>query len=188
VAHSAHPPEVLAVAETLKECGFNLKGGRVVVVGSDGTAGLVKILVGYLFDQGCSVRLLRYSNISQETTPGKARRLKTVEESVETEDTVINPEGEAVVTWANHGGWLTKSRLSPGSVVVDLGYRFARGRVSGDCDFVSVSRTAKVITPVPGGVRNITHVMILQNLIRLIKRQQMESIDSLGRGLQRRFK
>jgi len=188
VGDRAHPPEVLAVAETLKECGVNMKGGRVVVVGSEETAGLVKILVGYLFDQGCSVRLLRYSNISQATSPGKARRLKSIENDVEIEDTVINPEGEAVVAWANHGGWLTKSRLSPGSVVVDLGYKFARGRVSGDCDFVSVSQTAKVITPVPGGVRNITHVMILQNLIRLIKRQQMESMDKLGRGLQRRFK
>ncbi len=182
-----HPPEVLAVAQALKECGFELRGGKVVLVGSDATAGLVKILAGYLFDHGCNVRLLRFSNISQVGSEGKTKRLHAVEEGEEKEDMIINPGGEAVITWANHACWLTRTRLVPHSIVIDVGYKFSRGRVSGDCDFQSVSVNAKAITPVPGGVRNITHVMILQNLMELINRQLGREMEKMGKGLRRKF-
>jgi len=181
------PPEILAVVETLKQNSFELRGGKVVIVASEATAGLVKILAGHLFDKGCNVRILRYSNISRASDEQGAPRLKGFEEEKAVEDTIINPEGEAVIAWANHSKWLTSSRLVPKSIVIDMGYKFARGVVSGDCDFPSVSRIASLITPVPGGVRNIAHVIILQNLITLIQVQLDHQIEQMGEGLKRRF-
>jgi methylenetetrahydrofolate dehydrogenase (NADP+)/methenyltetrahydrofolate cyclohydrolase len=181
------PPEILAIAETLKEAGFELKNGKVVIVGSNATTAMVKMLTGHLYEQGCNVRLIRYSSLYPSSTGTQTRRLRSVDEEKAPEEVIINPEGEAVITWANHPGWLTKSRLKPGSIVVDMGYRFARGKISGDCDFLSVSQVASHITPVPGGVRNITHAMVLENLIMLINHQMDEREDVAVKGIKRKF-
>jgi len=181
------PPDVLAVTETLKEAGFELKTGKVVVIGSNATASMVKMLTSHLFDQGCNVRLLRYSNLFPTTDGTETRRLQSIDGELTEEAIMVNPDGEAVITWANHPGWLTASRLTPHSIVIDVGYRFARGKVSGDCDFVSVSRSANVITPVPGGVRNISHVMVLENLMGLIRSQMTERDENEGKGIKRKF-
>ncbi len=189
VGNVVHPPEILAVAETLKECEFEMRGGKVVVVGSNETVSMVKILAGYLYDQGSNVKLLRYSAISGASGDRKMRRLDMRDEDEIKDDleTIINPDGEAVITWANHPGWLLRSRLSPDSIVIDLGYKFARGKISGDCDFLNVSSWAKMITPVPGGVRSVTHAMILRNLIDLIKIQMEDREEGPGKKLRRRF-
>ncbi len=188
VAERVHPPEILAIVETLKEAKFELKSGRVVIVGSNATAGMVKILASYLYDEGSNVKLLRYSAITREEDGVVSKRLQSIDDDKKDfDETIVNPDGDAVVTWANHPGWLSRSRLEPRSIVIDMGYKFARGKVSGDCDFMSVSKSAKLITPVPGGVRSITHVMILQNLINLIQRQMSEREDGSGKGLRRRF-
>lgn len=183
-----HPPEILAIAETLKQNDFELKSGKVVIVGSDATAGLVKILAGYLFDKGCNVRILRYSNLVRSSSDRNGQRLKDIDDGGREGGTIINPDGEAVIAWANHAKWLTGSRLTPKSIVIDMGYKFSRGIVSGDCDFPTVTRTASVITPVPGGVRNITHAVILQNLISLIQIQTDRQIEQMGEDLKRRFR
>ena len=187
VGEQVHPPEVLAAVEALKQCGFNFRGGKVVVVGSEATAGLVKILAGNLFDKGCNVKVLRYSNISRMSGEDGSMRLKDMSTGGREPDGIVNPEGEAVITWANHSRWLSSTRLAPQSIVIDMGYKFSRGVVSGDCDFLSVSRTAKVVTPVPGGVRNIAHAIILQNLINLINRQIDMKLEKPGEVLKRRF-
>lgn len=180
-----HPPELLAVHEILNECNFEIKGGNVVVVGSDATAGMTKMLTNYLYDQGCNVRLLKFSNIST-TEDGEITKLKRLDKADEITPGIINPKGEAVITCANQAKWLSASRLTKGSIVIDMGYKFTRGRISGDCDFASIAPAAAYITPVPGGVRNITHVMILENLITLIKRQKGTK-KSGGKEIRRKF-
>ncbi len=187
VTGSVQPPEILAACEALMECGFEIRSGNIVLVGSKATSGLIKVLAGYLYDKGANVRLLRYANIGSESDAPKTERLKSLDDEKPKENPIINPKGEAVIAWANHPGWLTRARLSPQSIVIDLGYRFARGKVSGDCDFLSVSQSAKILTPVPGGVRNITHAMILSNLIDLIKTQMEKREEVDGKVLKRRF-
>jgi methylenetetrahydrofolate dehydrogenase (NADP+)/methenyltetrahydrofolate cyclohydrolase len=183
-----HPPELSAVAATLRECGVRLNGGKLVIVASEATAGTAKLLAGYLYDHGSHVRLVRYSALQGVSIGQGQRALKVLEpETVPEESPVLNPEGEPVITWTNQPGWLTRSRLAPGCVVVDMGYKFARGKVSGDCDFPSVAHTARVLTPVPGGVRNIVHAMILQNLINLINTQLGSADRPEQTDLQRRF-
>jgi len=184
---SIHPPENLAVIAALKECKVPLKGGKVVVVGTNTTVGPVKLLASHLYNEGCEVRTMHLSSIKRiEPLEKKKLRITTPIDNPEKE-TVINPDGEAVVTWTNSAGWLTKSMLKPGSVVMDMGYKFVRGHISGDCDFPSVIQTASAVTPVPGGIRNIIQIMILQNLISLIQRKLDMSDADVKSRLQRKF-
>jgi len=188
VEQHVKPPEILAVVETLKENDFELQGGKIVLIGSNATSSMVKMLAGYLYDHGCNVRLLRYSSIARDMEEGgKIRRLDPAENIDDDYKSIINPDGEAVISWANHPGWLTRQRLKPKSIIIDLGYKFARGKISGDCDFMSVSTGAKIITPVPGGVKNIAQVMVLQNLMELIKVQLSEKEGGTKASLKRRF-
>ncbi len=51
------------------------------------------------------------------------------------------------------------------AVVIDVGIRWAEGKVKGDVDFEGVKEKAKLITPVPGGVGPLTVVMLVKNLV-----------------------
>jgi methylenetetrahydrofolate dehydrogenase (NADP+) / methenyltetrahydrofolate cyclohydrolase len=188
VSSLVYPPEILAVGAALKECKVELKGGKVVIIGSIFTLGMVKLLSNYLFEKGCNVRLVRYENSFGSQSAQGLSKLKAVQEPSEIKkDDIVNPEGEAVVTWANQPGWLTRSRLTAGSVIIDMGYRFARGWISGDCDFQSVVQNASIVSPVPGGVRNLVRIMILQNLVELIREQIGARQEDMTTGLRRRF-
>ena len=64
---------------------------------------------------------------------------------------------------------ITGEMVKPGAVVVDVGVNReadperASGRLVGDVDFVTASRVASLITPVPGGVGPMTIAMLLTN-------------------------
>jgi methylenetetrahydrofolate dehydrogenase (NADP+) / methenyltetrahydrofolate cyclohydrolase len=180
-------PEILAIASTLKECKIELRGGKLVVVGGGTTEGMVQLLAGYFYNKGCNVRLIRYENIHSQVEEDGLRHLRPSDVPGSGSLEIINPDGEAVVSWANQPGWLTRARLHPASVVIDMGYKFARGRVSGDCDFMSILENGGIVTPVPGGVRNIVRYMILQNMVQLIKKQIGEDQERATGVLRRRF-
>ncbi len=67
--------------------------------------------------------------------------------------------------------------VKPGAVVLDVGIsRVADAskksgyRIAGDVHFASVSKVAKAITPVPGGVGPMTVAMLLKNTVEAAKR------------------
>jgi len=56
--------------------------------------------------------------------------------------------------------------VKTGAVVIDVGFnRLADGRIVGDVDFEGVRHKASYITPVPGGVGQMTVTMLLHNTI-----------------------
>lgn len=56
--------------------------------------------------------------------------------------------------------------VKTGAVVIDVGYnRLPDGRIVGDVDFEGVKAKASYITPVPGGVGQMTVTMLLHNTI-----------------------
>ena len=55
--------------------------------------------------------------------------------------------------------------IKPKAVVVDVGLTRVEGKLRGDVDFESVSKTAGFITPVPGGVGPMTVACLLENTI-----------------------
>ncbi len=56
--------------------------------------------------------------------------------------------------------------VKTGAVVIDVGFnRLPDGRIVGDVDFEGVKEKASYITPVPGGVGQMTVTMLLHNTI-----------------------
>jgi methylenetetrahydrofolate dehydrogenase (NADP+)/methenyltetrahydrofolate cyclohydrolase len=55
--------------------------------------------------------------------------------------------------------------IKPGAVVVDVGTTSIGGKIVGDVDFEAALTTAAYVTPVPGGVGQMTTTMLLYNTV-----------------------
>ncbi len=68
---------------------------------------------------------------------------------------------------------ITADMVKEGVVVVDVGInRRTDGTLCGDVDFEGVSAKASFITPVPGGVGQMTVACLMENIVRAAKRQR----------------
>ncbi len=70
---------------------------------------------------------------------------------------------------------LTPKHVKQGATVVDVGLSRVEGKLRGDAEFDEVSKTAKYITPVPGGVGPMTVAMLLENTVQAAKIQTSKS-------------
>jgi methylenetetrahydrofolate dehydrogenase (NADP+) / methenyltetrahydrofolate cyclohydrolase len=69
-----------------------------------------------------------------------------------------------------------------GAVVIDVGFnRLPDGRIVGDVDFEGVKEKASYITPVPGGVGQMTVTMLLHNTILSAERTATATTSSFRR-------
>ena len=71
-------------------------------------------------------------------------------------------------TWACKGDWVKKD-----AIVIDVGINKTDKGIVGDVDFEDVSKNAKALTPVPGGVGPMTIACLLKNTIDCFKRSQI---------------
>jgi len=55
--------------------------------------------------------------------------------------------------------------VKPGAVVLDAGINPICGTVVGDVDFDSVKEVASFLTPVPGGLGPLTHLMLIRHTL-----------------------
>lgn len=68
--------------------------------------------------------------------------------------------------------FLKAEHVKEGAIVIDVGInRLADGKLAGDVDFDAVSKKAKAITPVPGGVGPMTVACLLANTVTAAKKQ-----------------
>jgi methylenetetrahydrofolate dehydrogenase (NADP+)/methenyltetrahydrofolate cyclohydrolase len=68
--------------------------------------------------------------------------------------------------------FITGDMVKEGAVVIDVGVnRLDTGKLAGDVDFDSVSKRARAITPVPGGVGLMTVAMLMRNTLLATTRQ-----------------
>ena len=65
------------------------------------------------------------------------------------------------------GVWVKK-----GAIVIDVGINKTENGIVGDVDFEEVSKVAKAITPVPGGVGPMTIACLLNNTVECFKKAQ----------------
>lgn len=88
--------------------------------------------------------------------------------------------------------YVTQDMVSEGAVVIDVGINRIqdsskrRGyRLVGDVDFDAVSRKARAITPVPGGVGPMTVSMLLNNTVEAAERSlgPDTAVEERGNGL-----
>jgi methylenetetrahydrofolate dehydrogenase (NADP+)/methenyltetrahydrofolate cyclohydrolase len=69
-----------------------------------------------------------------------------------------------------------------GAVVIDVGFnRLPDGRIVGDVDFEGVKEKASYITPVPGGVGQMTVTMLLHNTILSAERVASATVSPFSR-------
>src|SRR5579884_3990047 len=60
---------------------------------------------------------------------------------------------------------ITADMVKPGAVVLDAGINPIEGGVVGDIDFERVKEVASFLTPVPGGLGSLTHLMLIRHTL-----------------------
>jgi methylenetetrahydrofolate dehydrogenase (NADP+) / methenyltetrahydrofolate cyclohydrolase len=60
---------------------------------------------------------------------------------------------------------ITADMVKPGAVVIDAGINPIDGKVVGDIDFENVKEVASFLTPVPGGLGPLTHLMLIRHTL-----------------------
>ena len=60
---------------------------------------------------------------------------------------------------------ITADMVKDGSIVIDVGINYEKGKISGDVDFDKVRKKASLITKTPGGVGPMTVTMLLKNTV-----------------------
>jgi len=133
----------------IKKIEQNLSGKKAVVVGRSNLNG--KPMTQLLLKENCTVTI----------THSKTKDLK--EECLKG-DIVIAAVGIPELV---KGDWIKKD-----AIVIDVGINKTDKGIVGDVAFDEVSKIAKAITPVPGGVGPMTIACLLKNTVECFKRSQ----------------
>ncbi len=133
----------------IKKVEPNLSGKKAVVIGRSNLNG--KPMTQLLLKENCTVTITH-----SKTKDLKGECLKG--------DIVVAAVGIPELV---KGDWIKKD-----SIVIDVGINKNEKGIVGDVDFDEVSKIAKAITPVPGGVGPMTIACLLKNTIECFKRSQ----------------
>ena len=131
----------------IKKIEPNLSGKKAVVLGRSNLNG--KPMTQLLLKENCTVTIAH----------SKTKNLR--EECLKADILVVAVGIPKLVK----GDWVKK-----GSIVIDVGINKTEEGIVGDVDFDEVSKHAKAITPVPGGVGPMTIACLLKNTIECFKR------------------
>ena len=131
----------------LKEVEKNLSGKHAVVIGRSNLNG--KPMAQLLLKENCTVTI----------THSKTKDLKS---QCNKADIIIAAVGKPKFV---KGDWVKKN-----AIVIDVGINKTTDGIVGDVDFNEVSKIAKAITPVPGGVGPMTIACLLRNTVECFKR------------------
>ncbi|MBQ7885699.1 MAG: bifunctional methylenetetrahydrofolate dehydrogenase/methenyltetrahydrofolate cyclohydrolase FolD [Clostridia bacterium] len=77
----------------------------------------------------------------------------------------ITKQADILVAAVGRANFVTADMVKPGAAVIDVGINRVDGKLVGDVDFDAVSEIAGHITPVPGGVGQMTIAMLLSNTL-----------------------
>ena len=139
---SSVPCTPLGCSLLLKNVEKNLSGKHAVVIGRSNLNG--KPMTQLLLKENCTVTI----------THSKTKSLKT---ECLIADIIIAAVGIPKLV---KGDWVKK-----GAIVIDVGINKTDSGIVGDVDFEGVSKVAKAITPVPGGVGPMTIACLLSNTV-----------------------
>ncbi|MDC3373184.1 bifunctional methylenetetrahydrofolate dehydrogenase/methenyltetrahydrofolate cyclohydrolase [Candidatus Pelagibacter sp.] len=133
----------------IKKIEPNLSGKKAVVVGRSNLNG--KPMTQLLLKENCTVTI----------THSRTKDLKA--ECLEA-DIIVAAVGIPELV---RGDWVKKD-----SIVIDVGINKTENGIVGDVAFDEVSKVAKALTPVPGGVGPMTIACLLKNTVECFKRSQ----------------
>ena len=144
---SSIPCTPLGCSLLLKKVEKNLSGKHAVVIGRSNLNG--KPMTQLLLKENCTVTITH-----SKTKDLKAECLRA--------DIVIAAVGIPKLV---KGDWVKK-----GAIVIDVGINKTDTGIVGDVDFNEVSKVAKAITPVPGGVGPMTIACLLSNTVKCFEK------------------
>ena len=127
----------------------NLTGKKAVMIGRSNLNG--KAMAQLLLQEDCTVTI----------THSKTKNLKA---ECLAADIIVAAVG---ITELVKGDWVKKD-----AIVIDVGINKTDKGIVGDVAFDEVSKVAKALTPVPGGVGPMTIACLLKNTIECFKRSQ----------------
>ena len=148
--HAIVPCTPLGCLMLLKKIEKNLSGKHAVIIGRSNLNG--KPMAQLLLKENCTVVI----------THSKTKNLKA--ECLEA-DIIIAAVGIPELV---KGDWVKKN-----TIVIDVGINKTDKGIVGDVAFDEVSKNAKALTPVPGGVGPMTIACLLKNTIDCFKRSQI---------------
>ena len=146
---SSVPCTPLGCSLLLKKVEKNLSGKHAVVIGRSNLNG--KPMTQLLLKENCTVTITH-----SKTKDLKAECLRA--------DIIIAAVGIPKLV---KGDWIKK-----GAIVIDVGINKTDSGLVGDVDFDEVSKVAKAITPVPGGVGPMTIACLLNNTVECFKKSK----------------
>ncbi len=137
------------VMTLIESTGVPLRGARAVIVGASNIVGKPQAML--LLQAGATITICN----------SKTRDLAA-----------HTRQADIVVAAVGRPGMITGDMIRPGAVVIDVGInRLPDGKLCGDVDFVTASKVAGWITPVPGGVGPMTVAMLLSNTLTAAERR-----------------
>ena len=77
----------------------------------------------------------------------------------------ITRQADILVAAVGRADFVTADMVKPGAAVIDVGINRVDGKIVGDVDYDQVAEVAGHITPVPGGVGQMTIAMLLANTL-----------------------
>lgn len=137
------PPTALAVWKMLESERIEVEGKDVCVIGRGLTSG--RPISSFLTSLNATVTLVH-------------RRSRHIEK--------YTKRSEIVVSCAGQGHFIKPDFISPGSVLIDVGFSFKGDKLMGDFD-PACFKKASWYTTVPGGVGPMTRAMLLYNVLEL---------------------
>jgi methylenetetrahydrofolate dehydrogenase (NADP+)/methenyltetrahydrofolate cyclohydrolase len=146
--HGMVPCTPLGAMELLRSAGVTLEGANAVVVGRSMLVG--KPMQALLLAQNATVT---HCHSRTRDLAAECRRA----------DVLVAAVGVPKL--------ITGDMVRDGVVVIDVGINRTDEGLVGDVDFDSVAPKAAAITPVPGGVGQMTIAMLLHNTLRAAKAQ-----------------
>lgn len=143
-----------AVIEMLEYAQIPLTGKKAVIVGRSLVVG--KPLSMLLLQKNCTV------TICHTKTADLISACKNA---------------EILIACAGKAKMLNNSHISTGTIIIDVGINIDENqKLCGDVDFESISSTASLATPVPGGVGTVTTSVLAKHVIQsAIKRKHNPS-------------
>ena len=133
----------------LKKIEPNLSGKKAVIIGRSNLNG--KPMAQLLLKENCTVTI----------THSKTKNLKS---ECLMADIIIAAVGIPKLV---KGDWVKKD-----AIIIDVGINKTDEGIVGDVDFEQVSKKAKALTPVPGGVGPMTIACLIKNTIDCFKRNK----------------
>ena len=139
------------IIRMFEEYNIDLEGKHVVILGRSNIVG--KPLIQCCLQKNATVTVCH-------------SKTKNLEKHTREADVVIAAIGQAKFVKAD--------MVKEGVVIIDVGInRNEDGKLVGDVDFEAVSQKASYITPVPGGVGPMTIAMLMNNVIKAAKKQNL---------------